>query len=66
MPDLHHDSELTGNGAGRVSEQQSPHSNDDSPAQKDDRRPSDSDTPKKKRKVNHGETAFSSLNLFLN
>ena len=59
MPDLHDESELAGDGASRVSEDQRSHSNEDtSPSSAArDRKTSESDQPKKKRKVNHGETA---------
>ena len=52
MPDLQDESGLAGNEASLVSEQRSSHSNDEpSPT---DRKASESDHPRKKRKVNHG------------
>ena len=59
MPDLQDESELAGDGASRVSEEQRSRSNEDtSPSSAArERKTSESDHPKKKRKVNHGETA---------
>ena len=60
MPDPHEEPDPAGNGTGnsQVSEQRGSHSNDDgssSPAHRGSKA-SDTDPPKKKRKVNHGKT----------
>ena len=64
MPDLQDESELAGNGASRVSEDQQSHSNEDTSPSRD-HKASESDQPKKKRKVNHGEPRLLLRRLFL-
>ncbi len=63
MPDPHDEPELAGSrtGSTQVSEQRGSHSNDEAsptPAHRGSKA-SDTDPPKKKRKVNHGKTSLS-------
>jgi hypothetical protein len=60
MPELQDESELAGNGAGRVSEQQQQQHDAHSSAEDTPHKSSETDPPKKKRKVNHGTNEYPS------